>query len=100
MQKVVLIEVCTKLATRQHPVVLHSLKIQKYKKKENNEGNNTKENKPEELDSASSNTGSDFLGMYIVLVQIISKDTSKTVHTYALLDSCSQSTFIFDQLIN
>lgn len=51
MQKVVLIEVCTKLATRQHPAVLHGLKIQKYKKKENNEGNNTKENKPEELDS-------------------------------------------------
>ena len=36
--------------------------------------------------------------MCIVPVQIKSKDTSKTVHTYALLDSCSQGTFILDQL--
>ena len=28
------------------------------------------------------------------------KDTSKTVHAYALLDSCSQGTLILDQLAN
>ena len=36
--------------------------------------------------------------MCIVPVQIKSKDISKTVYTYALLDSCSQGTFILDQL--
>ena len=36
--------------------------------------------------------------MCIIPIQIKSKDTSKTVHTYALLDSCSQGTFILDQL--
>ena len=36
--------------------------------------------------------------MCIVPVQIKSKDTTKNVHTYALLDSCSQDTFILVQL--
>ena len=38
--------------------------------------------------------------MCIVPVQIRSTKTSKKVHTYALLDSCSQGTFILDQLAN
>ena len=38
--------------------------------------------------------------MCIVHVQITSTNTSKKAHTYALLDSCSQGTFILDQLAN
>ena len=38
--------------------------------------------------------------MCIVPVQITSTNTSKKVHTYALLDSCSQGTFMLDQLAN
>ena len=38
--------------------------------------------------------------MCIVPVQIASTSTSKKVHTYALLDSFSQSTFILNQLAN
>ena len=38
--------------------------------------------------------------MCIVPLQIRSTKTSKKVHTYALLDSCSQGTFILDQLAN
>ena len=38
--------------------------------------------------------------MCIVPVQIKSKDTNKTVHTYALLNSCSQGTFVLHQLTN
>ena len=49
---------------------------------------------------ASSNTGSDVINICIVPVQIKSTKTSKKVHTYALRDSCSQVTFILDELAN
>ena len=87
-----------KVCSGRHPTVLHGLKTQKYKKKGSNEDTDTKEDKPEEVKCASTNTRSDVISMCIVPVQIKSKDTSKTVHTYALLDSCSQGTFILDQL--
>ena len=38
------------------------------------------------------------MSMCIVPVQIASTSTSKKVHTYVLPDSCSQGTFILDQL--
>ena len=85
-----------KVCSGRHPTVLHGLKTQRYKKKGNNEDTDTKEDKPEEVKCASTNTRS--AGMSIVPVQIKSKDTSKTVHTYALLDSRSQDTFILDKL--
>ena len=68
---------------------MHGLKIQKHEKKGNNEDTDTKEDKPEEVKCASTNTGSDVISMCIVLVQITSTNTSKKVHTYGLLDSCS-----------
>ena len=40
------------------------------------------------------------MSMCIVPVQIASTSTSKKVHTYVLPDSCSQGTFILDQLAN
>ena len=80
--------------------VLHSLKIQKYKKKGNNEDTDNNERKAEEVKYALTNTRSDVIRMCIVPVQIRSKDTSKTVHFYALLDSCSQGTFILNQITN
>ena len=79
---------------------MHGLKIQKHEKKGNNEDTDTKEDKPEEVKCASTNTGSDVISMCIVPVQIASTSTSKKVHIYALLDSCSQGTFILDQLAN
>ena len=87
-----------KVCCGRHPTVLHGLKTQKYKKKGNNKDIETKEDKPEEVKYASANTRSDVISMCIVPVQIKSKDTIKTFHTYALLDSCSQGTFILDQL--
>ena len=61
---------------------------------------NQMESKPEEVKCASTNTESDVIGICIAPVQIKSKDTSKKVHTYTLLDSCSQGTFILGQLAN
>ena len=83
---------------------LHSvtcIEIQKYKKKENSELTDTKENKPEEVKCTSTNTGQSYvISICIVPIQIKSKDTNKSVHTSAFLDSCSQSTFILGQQIN
>ena len=87
-----------KVCSGRHPTVLHGLKIQKYKKKGNNKDADTKEDKPEEVKCASTNTRSDVISMCIAPVQIKSKDTSKTVHTYAFLDSYSQGRLILDQL--
>ena len=89
-QKVAPIEGCAKFAVDDTPTVLHGLKIQKYKKKGNNEDTDTKEDKPEEVKCASTNTGSDVISMCIVPVQFASTSTSKKVHNYALLNSCSQ----------
>ena len=74
------------------------MKTQKYKKKGKNENTDTKEDKPEELKCTSTNTRSYVISMCIVPVQIKSKDTSKTIYTYTLLDSCSQGMFILGQL--
>ena len=71
-QKVAPIEGCAKFAVDDTPTVLHGLKIQKYKKKGNNEDTDTKEDKPEEVKCASTNTGSDVISMCIVPVQIAS----------------------------
>ena len=89
-----------KVCIGRHPTVLHGLKIQKHKKKGNNEDTDTKADKPEEVKCASTNTGSDVISMCIAPVQIKSPNTSKKVHTHALLYSSSQGTFILDQLAN
>ena len=64
--------------------VLHGLKIQKYKKKRNNEDTNTKKNKTQEVKFVSTNMGSVVIIMCIVPVQI-KTNTSKRFDTYALL---------------
>ena len=98
LPKVVATQECVKFPKEgRHPTVLHGLKFQKYKKKGNNEDMNTKENKPEEVKCASANNGSDVISMCIVLVQFKSKDASRTVYTFALMDCCTQDTFILHQ---
>ena len=88
-----------KVSSATHLTVLHGLKIHKCKKKENNKETDTKENKPEEVKCATTNSVPDVINMCILLLQIKSKDTIKTVHTYALLDNFSQDKFILDQLV-
>ena len=88
-----------KVSSAIHPTVLHGLKIQKCKKKENNKETDTKENKPEEVKCATTNTVPDVINVCVVLLQIKSQDTIKKVHTYPLLDNFSQDKFILDQLV-
>ena len=89
-----------KVCSGRHPTALHGLKIQKHKKKGNSDDTDTKEDKPEGVKCASTNTGSDVISICVVPVQVASISTSKKVHTYALLDSCSHGAFILDQLVN
>ena len=42
-----------KVCSERHPMLLNGLKIQKYKKKENNKDTDTKEDKPDEVKCAS-----------------------------------------------
>ena len=66
-----------KVCSERHLPVLHGLKIQKYKKKANNEDNETEEDKPEQVKCTSANTGSDIIIICIVPVQIKFTNTSK-----------------------
>ena len=52
----------------------------------------------DEVKCASINTGSNVMSMCTVPVKIKGSSGEKVIHTYALLDSCSQGTFILDQL--
>ena len=90
-QKVVPIEGCVKFAVENTP---QYCMVWKYR------NTDTKENKPEEVKCAWTNTGADVISMCIVSVQITSTNTRKKVHTYAFLDSCSRGTFILNQLAN
>ena len=47
---------------------------------------------------ASINTGSNVISMCTVPVKIKGSSGNKVIRTYALLDSCSQGTFLLDQL--
>ena len=64
--------------------------VWKLRNKENNEDTDIKEKKPEEEKCESINSVSIVISMCTVPLQIKSKDSSKTVHTYALLDSCNR----------
>ena len=63
--------------------VLHGLKIQKYKKKRNNEDTDTKKNKIQEVKFASTNMGSVVIIMCIVPVQIKTNLAKRSTLTHS-----------------
>lgn len=67
-------------------------------KKKGAHGNNASKESAEEIACTSINTGSDIISMCIVLVQIKQGQSGKVCQSYVILDSCSQGTFILDQL--
>ena len=86
-----------KVCNGRHPITLHGVKLDKKDKASiKNEKNNGEQN--EEIKCASVNTYSDVISMYIVPVRVKRKDSINEVQTYAVLDSCSQGTFILDKL--
>ena len=77
-----------------HPAVLYCVKL----KKKGAHGNNASKERVEEIACTSINTGSDIISMCIALVQIRQGESGKVCQPYLILDSCSQGTFILDQL--
>ena len=82
-----------------HLIILYGSKSQKYKKRLK-EDTDTEENKPEGVKCTSNSSGSNVINIYIVSAKIELEDTTKTLHTYTLLESWSQGTFILDQKTN
>ena len=48
---------------------------------------------------ASVNTGKDVISMSVVQVKVEHSESGKIVETYALLDNCSQGTFMSERLL-
>ena len=67
-------------------------------KKKGAHGNNASKERVEEIACTSINTSSDIISMCIALVQIRQGESGKVCQPYLILDSCSQGTFILDQL--
>ena len=86
-----------KVCNGSHLTTLHGVKLDKKDKASiKDEKRNGEQN--EEMKCASINTYSDVVSMCIVPVRFKRKDSINEVQTYALLDSCSQGTFILDKL--
>ena len=49
---------------------------------------------------ASVNTGTDVISMCVIPIKVQYGNSSKILETHALLDSCSEDTFILERLIN
>ena len=75
-----------------HPTTLHGVKIEKKRKNEQRDEDH------QDITVASINTGSEVISMCIVPVKVKKDHSSEAVETYALLDSCSQGTFISEKL--
>ena len=90
-----------KVCNGQHPTILHGVKIEK---KTSKRGTNEVAATPatpkcqDEVKCASINIGSNVTSISTVPVKIKGSSGNKVICTYALLDSCSQGTFILDHL--
>ena len=89
-----------KVCNGKHPTTLHGYVR---KKIDNTQHHCNSEDSEERKDGevaacASLNTGMEVRSMFVVPVKLRYGDSGKTLKTYALLDSCSQSTFILERL--
>ena len=84
-----------KVCNGKHPATLH---IYVRKKKQND---NQKNDSADEVDvkCATVNTGGNVVSMCMVPVNLTYGCSGKTVKTHALLDSCSQGTFMLEKLL-
>ena len=84
-----------KVCGEKHPTTLHGLKPKQKKSVESQEANSS--DTKQDLNKASVNSvnmGSNVISMSIVPVRLGYEGTDKVVHTYALLDNCSQGTLV------
>ena len=90
-----------KVCNGRHPTILQRIKIEKHKSKKGTDevaATLATTKSQDEVKCASINTGSNVISVCSVPVKIQGSSGSKLIHTYTLLDSCSQGTFISDQL--
>ena len=86
---------------RRHPTILQGIKTEKHKSKKDTDevaATLATTKSQDEVKCGSINTGSNVISMCTVPVKIKGSSGNKVIRTYALLDSCSQGTFILDQL--
>ena len=90
-----------KLCNGRHPTILHGIKIKKKKSKRGTDEVAATPATPKDQDEvkcASINTESNVISICTVPVKIRGSSGNKVICTYALSYSCSQGTFILDQL--
>ena len=79
---------------KSHPTSLHGYK-QNHKVSENE----TIEDEKQDFHCATVNTSSEVIRMCVVPVVVKHKNSNKVIKTYAMLDSCSQGTFVKESLL-
>ena len=87
-----------KVCNGRHPTILNGTKIKKKKLKKGTDKVAAIPKSQDEVKCASINTGSNVISMCTVPVKIKGSSGNKVIYTYSLLDSCTQGTFILDQL--
>ena len=89
-----------KICNGRHPTILQGIKTEKHKSKKDTDevaATLATTKSQDEVKCGSINTGSNVISMCTVPVKIKGSSGNKTICTYALLNSCSQGTFILDQ---
>ena len=96
-------KVC-KVCNGKHPTTLHGLVLRKDNSQKKSEKQNVEENQSvsgnhKDLTSASLNMGSQVTSMSVVPVKLIHENSNKVISTHALLDNCSQGTFVMKNIV-
>ena len=91
-----------KIYDGKHPTVLHGLEIKK--KDKNKHENNNEENKEVKSNDTGVNCASlkvnQIISMCVVPVQVRLKGSGSVVETWAMLDNCSQGSFVKTNLLD
>ena len=91
-----------KVCNGTHPTILHGMGLRKDNSQKNSEKQNVEETSEnqnasgnyKELTCASVNMGSQVISMSVVPVKLVHENSNKVISTHALLDNCSQGTFV------
>ena len=101
------IKVC-KVSNGKHPTTLHGLVLRKDNSQKRSEKQNIEETSENQtvsgnhkhLTCASVNMGSQVISMSVVSVKLVHENFNKVISTHALLDNCSQGTFLMKSTVD
>ena len=86
-----------KVCNGKHPTTLHAY-VRKKKQNDNQKDDSADTPNGVDVKCATVNTGGNVISMYVGPVNLRCSSSGKTAKTYALLDSCSQGTFMLEKL--